>query len=75
MAAKTVPGVLASFAHVDSAVEAISGLKARGFRDLTVYTASPNHEIEQARFFRPAPVRAPPSLSSQTWFRPGNSSR
>jgi hypothetical protein len=44
--AKTVPGVLASFTHVDSAVEAISGLKARGFRDLTVYTAAPNHEIE-----------------------------
>ncbi len=36
MAAKTVPGVLASFAHVDAAVEAISGLMARGFRDLTV---------------------------------------
>lgn len=47
MAAKPVPGVLASFAHVDSAVEAIAGLKARGFRDLTVYTASPNHEIEE----------------------------
>lgn len=48
MAAKTVPGVLGSFAHVDAAVEAISGLKARGFRDLTVYTAAPNHEIEEA---------------------------
>ena len=46
--AKTVPGVLASFVHVDSAVEAITGLKARGFRDLTVYTAAPNHEIEEA---------------------------
>ena len=48
MAARTVPGVLASFVHVDSAVEAITGLKAKGFRDLTVYTASPNHEIEEA---------------------------
>ncbi len=48
MARKTVPGVLASFVHVDSAVEAIGGLKARGFRDLTVYTAAPNHEIEDA---------------------------
>ena len=46
--AKVVPGVLASFVHVDSAVEAITGLKARGFRDLTVYTAAPNHEIEEA---------------------------
>jgi ActD protein len=48
MARKPVPGVLASFVHVDAATEAIYGLKARGFRDLTVYTASPNHEIEAA---------------------------
>ena len=48
MAKKTVPGVLASFVHVDAAVEAIGGLKARGYRDLTVYTAAPNHEIEDA---------------------------
>jgi molybdopterin-containing oxidoreductase family membrane subunit len=48
MAARAVPGVLASFVHVDSAVEAITGLKAKGFRDLTVYTAAPNHEIEDA---------------------------
>ena len=40
MARKTVPGVLASFVHVDSAVEAIHGLKKKGFRDLTVYSAS-----------------------------------
>jgi len=46
MARKPVPGVLASFAHIDAATEAIVGLKARGFRDLTVYTAAPNHEIE-----------------------------
>ncbi|HEV8600442.1 MAG TPA: DUF3341 domain-containing protein [Gemmatimonadales bacterium] len=48
MAKKPVPGVLASFVHVDAATEAITGLKARGFRDLTVYTAAPNHEIEAA---------------------------
>ena len=47
MTRKQVPGVLASFVHVDAATEAIAGLKARGFRDLTVYTATPNHEIEQ----------------------------
>jgi len=45
---KTVPGVLASFTQVDAATDAIRGLKARGFRDLTVYTAMPNHEIEEA---------------------------
>lgn len=48
MAAKPVPGVLASFVHVDAAVEAIRALRARGYRDLTVYTAAPNHEIEEA---------------------------
>lgn len=48
MARSSVPGVLASFVHVDAATQAIVGLKARGFRDLTVYTASPNHEIEDA---------------------------
>jgi molybdopterin-containing oxidoreductase family membrane subunit len=48
MAGKTVPGVLGSFVHVDSAVEAITGLKQKGFRDVTVYTAAPNHEIEDA---------------------------
>jgi len=46
MARKNVPGVLASFLHVDAAVDAITGLKSRGFRDLTVYTAAPSHEIE-----------------------------
>lgn len=46
MAKRPVPGVLASFAHVDAATEAITGLKASGYRDVTVYTAAPNHEIE-----------------------------
>jgi len=47
MARRPVPGVLASFVNVDSVTEAIRDLKSRGFRDLTVYTAAPNHEIEQ----------------------------
>ena len=45
---KNVPGVLGSFVHIDGAVDAIRGLRARGHRDLTVYTAAPNHEIEEA---------------------------
>jgi hypothetical protein len=48
MARKTVPGVLAAFVHVDAAVEAIRTLQARGHRDLTVYSAAANHEIEEA---------------------------
>ena len=43
-----MPGVLASFVHVDAAADAIRALRARGHRDLVVYTASPNHEIEEA---------------------------
>jgi hypothetical protein len=54
---KPIPGVLASFAHIDSAVEAIKGLRARGHTDLTVYSAAPNHEIEEALEHRISPVR------------------
>jgi molybdopterin-containing oxidoreductase family membrane subunit len=43
-----VPGVLGAFAHVDAACDAIRELKAGGHADLTVYTAAPNHEIEEA---------------------------
>lgn len=46
--AKAVSGVLASFRYEDAAVEAIRGLRAKGFRDLTVYTAAPNHAVEEA---------------------------
>ncbi|HEV8150893.1 MAG TPA: DUF3341 domain-containing protein [Gemmatimonadales bacterium] len=46
MRRKPVLGVLASFAHIDAAIAALKGLKAQGFRDVTVYTAAPNHEIE-----------------------------
>jgi molybdopterin-containing oxidoreductase family membrane subunit len=43
---KSVSGVLAAFRYEDAAVDAIKGLKDQGFRDLTVYTAAPNHHIE-----------------------------
>jgi hypothetical protein len=45
---RRLPGVLASFVQVDAAVEAIRALRARGHRDLVVYSAAPNHEIEEA---------------------------
>lgn len=48
MAQARVPGVLGAFEHIDAAVEAIQGLKRAGHHDLTVYSASPNHEIEEA---------------------------
>jgi hypothetical protein len=42
-ATETVLGV---FAHVDTTVQALEGLKAKGYHDLTVYTPIPVHEIE-----------------------------
>jgi hypothetical protein len=39
--------VLGIFAHVDSTVEAIRQLRAKGFPDLTVYTPAPITDIEE----------------------------
>ena len=50
-------GLLASFVHVDAAAEAIRAVRALGVRDLTVYSAAPNHEIEEALGQRVSPVR------------------
>jgi hypothetical protein len=55
--ARQLPGLLASFAHVDAAVDAIRALRAKGFRNLVVYSAAPNHEIEEALDQRVSPVR------------------
>ena len=50
-------GVLGTFIHIDAAVDAIRALRARGHRDLVVYSASPNHEIEEALDQSVSPVR------------------
>jgi hypothetical protein len=55
--ARRAPGVLASFVHVDAAVEAIRALRARGHRNLVVYSAAPFHEIEEALDQSVSPVR------------------
>ena len=55
--ARRMPGVLASFVHVDAAVDAIRALRAQGHRKLTVYSAAPNHEIEEALAHKTSPVR------------------
>ena len=52
-----VPGVLAAFVHVDAAVDAIRALRAKGFRNLVVYTPAPNHEIDEALEHKVSPVR------------------
>jgi hypothetical protein len=50
-------GVLAAFRHVDDATHAIRDLKEMGYRDFTVYTPVPNHEIMDAVGHRISPVR------------------
>src|SRR5690349_6035075 len=55
--ARGMPGVLASFTHVDAAADAIRTLRAQGHRNLTVYSAAPNHEIEEALEHKVSPVR------------------
>jgi hypothetical protein len=52
-----VKGVLASFVHVDAAADAIRALRARGIRNMVVYSAAPNHELEEALQHRVSPVR------------------
>lgn len=54
---KRVPGLLASFAHIDAAVDAIRALRAMGRRDVVVYSAAPNHELEDAINHPVSPVR------------------
>jgi hypothetical protein len=55
--AKPVPGVLGCFIHIDAAADAIRALKAKGYSDLAVYTAAPNHEVEEAMAHPVSPVR------------------
>ena len=55
--ARNVPGVLASFTYIDSAIDAIKAVKAQGRNDLTVYSAAPNHELEAAMGHKVSPVR------------------
>ena len=55
--AKRMPGVLASFVHIDAAVDAIRALRAMGLRNFVVYSPAPNHELEEALNQRVSPVR------------------
>ena len=55
--AKPVPGVLAIFEHIDAAFDAITTLRGQGVKDLTVYSAAPNHELEEALGVTNSPVR------------------
>jgi hypothetical protein len=50
-------GVLAAYRHVDAASQAIRQLKEHGYRDFTVYSPVPNHEVAEAVDHPTSPVR------------------
>ena len=54
---RTPGGILAAYRHVDAATEAIGALKQGGYKDITVYTPVPNHEIQEAIGHAVSPVR------------------
>ena len=43
-----MPGVVAAFRELDSAVEAIGALKKSRFTEMTVYSPTPRHELDDA---------------------------
>ena len=50
-------GILASFVHLDSTVDAIEDLRGAGFEGVRVYTPYPDHHIEDALGYGQSPVR------------------
>jgi hypothetical protein len=50
-------GVIAAFSELDSTVEAIEDLRKRNFSDITVYSPTPRHELEEAIGAPKSPVR------------------
>jgi hypothetical protein len=50
-------GVIAAFAELDSTVEAIEDLRKKNFTDITVYSPTPRHELEEALDAPKSPVR------------------
>lgn len=52
-----MPGIIAAFEHIDSAVDAIEELRQKRYGDLTVYSPTPRHEFDHALEARPSRVR------------------
>ena len=50
-------GILASFRELDSAVHAVEALRKERLGDVTVYTPTPRHELEEALGSPMSPVR------------------
>lgn len=54
---ETRGGLLASFEHLDSTVDAIHALRRAGFTDVKAYAPFPEHHIEAALGYGQSPVR------------------
>ncbi len=52
-----MPGVIGAFRELDSTVEAIEELKREKMGEVTVYSPTPRHELEEAVGAPPSPVR------------------
>jgi len=50
-------GIVAAFRELDATVDAIEDLKQQKITDITVYTPTPRHEIDQAVSPPMSPVR------------------
>ena len=50
-------GVIGAFRELDSAVHAIEELKKQNFRDISVFSPTPRHELEEAVAAGPSKVR------------------
>ncbi|MEX2177985.1 MAG: DUF3341 domain-containing protein [Gemmatimonadaceae bacterium] len=50
-------GVIGVFSEIDMAVQAIEALRRNGFKDITVYSPTPRHELEHAMEAPPSRVR------------------
>jgi hypothetical protein len=55
--ANSVTGLVGSFRHVDSLLEAIEQVRAAGYRDLQALSPVPHHAIDEALEKPPSPVR------------------
>lgn len=50
-------GVVGTFSHLDSLLQAIEGLKKAGYRELQALSPIPHHAIDEALEMRTSPVR------------------
>jgi hypothetical protein len=52
-----MPGIIGAFHEIDAAVHAIEDLRRSRFKEITVYTPTPRHELEHALEAPPSKVR------------------